>query len=106
MTSTSIVGLPRESRISRARTLSMTALVVKLMGSFSSADAGDRATDKPPAVPSDRLSAVGYCDAVSMKTNPRPERQQRLLTPRQIFTYLDRYVVGQERAKRTIAIAA
>jgi hypothetical protein len=38
--------LPRESRISRARTLSMTALVVKLMGSFSSADAGDRATDK------------------------------------------------------------
>ena len=41
-----------------------------------------------------------------MKTNPRPERQQRLLTPRQIFTYLDRYVVGQERAKRTVAIAA
>src|SRR4051812_39452138 len=41
-----------------------------------------------------------------MKTNPRPERQQRRLTPRQIFTYLDRYVVGQERAKRTIAIAA
>src|SRR4051812_11623428 len=60
MTSTSMVGLPRESRISRARTLSMTALVVKLMGSFSSADAGDRATDKTPAVPSDRLSAVGY----------------------------------------------
>jgi ATP-dependent Clp protease ATP-binding subunit ClpX len=41
----------------------------------------------------------------SMKTNPRPERQ-RLLTPRQIFAYLDRYVVGQERAKRTVAIAA
>ena len=43
-----------------------------------------------------------------MKANPQPERQQRLLTPRQIFTYLqaDRYVVGQERAKRTIAIAA
>src|SRR5436190_8277043 len=41
-----------------------------------------------------------------MKTNPRPERQQRRLTPRQIFTYLDRYVVGQERAKRTVAIAA
>ncbi|HVZ87091.1 MAG TPA: ATP-dependent Clp protease ATP-binding subunit ClpX [Polyangia bacterium] len=43
-----------------------------------------------------------------MKTNPRAERQQqqRLLTPRQIFTYLDRYVVGQERAKRTVAIAA
>ncbi len=40
-----------------------------------------------------------------MKTNPRAE-PKRLLTPRQIFTYLDRYVVGQERAKRTIAIAA
>jgi ATP-dependent Clp protease ATP-binding subunit ClpX len=40
-----------------------------------------------------------------MKTNPRPE-PKRLLTPRQIFNYLDRYVVGQERAKRTIAIAA
>src|SRR3954463_4445091 len=56
--------------------------------------------------PSDATSAVGYCGAASMKTNPRPERQQRRLTPRQIFTYLDRYVVGQERAKRTIAIAA
>src|SRR3954471_4238590 len=41
-----------------------------------------------------------------MKTNPRPERQQRRLTPRQIFEHLDRYVIGQERAKRTIAIAA
>ncbi|HLK91501.1 MAG TPA: ATP-dependent Clp protease ATP-binding subunit ClpX [Polyangia bacterium] len=40
-----------------------------------------------------------------MKTNPRPE-PKRLMTPRQIFNYLDRYVVGQERAKRTIAIAA
>jgi ATP-dependent Clp protease ATP-binding subunit ClpX len=40
-----------------------------------------------------------------MKTNPRPE-PKRLLTPRQIFSFLDRYVVGQERAKRTIAIAA
>jgi len=40
-----------------------------------------------------------------MKANPRPERRP-LLTPRQIYTYLDRYVVGQERAKRTVAIAA
>jgi ATP-dependent Clp protease ATP-binding subunit ClpX len=40
-----------------------------------------------------------------MKTSPRPERRP-LLTPRQIYTYLDRYVVGQERAKRTVAIAA
>ena len=49
--------------------------------------------------------AGGILRAVSMKTNPRPE-PKRLLTPRQIFSYLDRYVVGQERAKRTVAIAA
>jgi ATP-dependent Clp protease ATP-binding subunit ClpX len=41
-----------------------------------------------------------------MKTNPRTAERQPLLTPRQIFAYLDRYVVGQERAKRTVAIAA
>ena len=29
-----------------------------------------------------------------------------ILTPSQIFEHLDRYVVGQERAKRTVAIAA
>jgi ATP-dependent Clp protease ATP-binding subunit ClpX len=40
-----------------------------------------------------------------MKTTPRTERRP-LLTPRQIYAYLDRYVVGQERAKRTVAIAA
>src|ERR1051325_1349073 len=42
-----------------------------------------------------------------MKTNPRVDRAATALpTPRQIFDYLDRYVVGQERAKRTVAIAA
>jgi ATP-dependent Clp protease ATP-binding subunit ClpX len=41
-----------------------------------------------------------------MKTNPRTAERQPLQTPRQIFAYLDRYVVGQERAKRTVAIAA
>jgi ATP-dependent Clp protease ATP-binding subunit ClpX len=41
-----------------------------------------------------------------MKTSPRVAERQPLLTPRQIFAYLDRYVVGQERAKRTVAIAA
>ena len=42
-----------------------------------------------------------------MKTNPRVERPPAPLpTPRQIFDYLDRYVVGQDRAKRTVAIAA
>jgi ATP-dependent Clp protease ATP-binding subunit ClpX len=42
-----------------------------------------------------------------MKTNPRVERPAAPTpTPRQIFDYLDRYVVGQDRAKRTVAIAA
>jgi ATP-dependent Clp protease ATP-binding subunit ClpX len=41
-----------------------------------------------------------------MKTNPRVAERQQILTPRQIFDHLDRYVIGQERAKRTVAIAA
>jgi ATP-dependent Clp protease ATP-binding subunit ClpX len=41
-----------------------------------------------------------------MKAHPRPAAERQLLTPRQIFNYLDRYVVGQERAKRSVAIAA
>ena len=41
-----------------------------------------------------------------MKASPRVAEQRETLTPRQIFNYLDRYVVGQERAKRTVAIAA
>src|SRR4051812_45408592 len=42
-----------------------------------------------------------------MKPNPRVERSVTPIpTPRQIFDYLDRYVVGQDRAKRTVAIAA
>jgi ATP-dependent Clp protease ATP-binding subunit ClpX len=39
----------------------------------------------------------------SARTLPRPAR---LATPRQIFAHLDRYVVGQRRAKRAIAVAA
>jgi ATP-dependent Clp protease ATP-binding subunit ClpX len=42
-----------------------------------------------------------------MKPHPRVERPAAAPpTPRQIFEYLDRYVVGQDRAKRTVAIAA
>jgi ATP-dependent Clp protease ATP-binding subunit ClpX len=47
-----------------------------------------------------------------MKPQPRVAARQQeterpaILTPRQIFEYLDRYVIGQERAKRTVAIAA
>jgi ATP-dependent Clp protease ATP-binding subunit ClpX len=40
-----------------------------------------------------------------MKVYPRTG-EQALPTPREIFTHLDRYVIGQERAKRTVAIAA
>jgi ATP-dependent Clp protease ATP-binding subunit ClpX len=38
---------------------------------------------------------------------PHKSRSERLSpTPREIFAYLDSYVVGQERAKRAVAIAA
>jgi ATP-dependent Clp protease ATP-binding subunit ClpX len=40
-----------------------------------------------------------------MKTSPRTG-DRPLPTPRQIYEYLDRYVIGQERAKRTVAIGA
>jgi ATP-dependent Clp protease ATP-binding subunit ClpX len=41
----------------------------------------------------------------AMRVYPRTG-EQALPTPREIFTHLDRYVIGQERAKRTVAIAA
>jgi ATP-dependent Clp protease ATP-binding subunit ClpX len=42
-----------------------------------------------------------------MKASQSLIRSQRpTLTPREIFSYLDLYVVGQERAKRAVAIAA
>jgi ATP-dependent Clp protease ATP-binding subunit ClpX len=41
-----------------------------------------------------------------MKPTPRVTERREILTPRQIFAYLDRYVVGQDRAKRTVSIAA
>jgi ATP-dependent Clp protease ATP-binding subunit ClpX len=40
-----------------------------------------------------------------MKTSPRIG-DRPLPTPRQIYEYLDRFVIGQERAKRTVAIGA
>jgi ATP-dependent Clp protease ATP-binding subunit ClpX len=40
-----------------------------------------------------------------MKATPRVG-DRPLPTPRQIYDYLDRYVIGQDRAKRTVAIAA
>jgi ATP-dependent Clp protease ATP-binding subunit ClpX len=40
-----------------------------------------------------------------MKTSPRIG-DRPLPTPRQIFEYLDRFVIGQERAKRAVAIGA
>jgi ATP-dependent Clp protease ATP-binding subunit ClpX len=39
-----------------------------------------------------------------MRAYPRDEG--RTPTPREIFAHLDRYVIGQDRAKRTVAIAA
>ena len=41
---------------------------------------------------------------MGMRAYPRDEG--RAPTPREIFAHLDRYVIGQDRAKRTVAIAA
>jgi ATP-dependent Clp protease ATP-binding subunit ClpX len=41
---------------------------------------------------------------MGMRAYPRDEG--RTPTPREIFAHLDRYVIGQDRAKRTVAIAA
>ena len=38
-------------------------------------------------------------------TKARPE-EAPILTPRQLYEQLDRYVIGQERAKRAVAVAA
>ncbi len=40
-----------------------------------------------------------------MKTSPR-STSLAIPTPRQVYDYLNRYVIGQDRAKRTVAIAA
>src|SRR6266700_2792834 len=61
----------------------------------------------PPTGPNVADPLLRWDTAATMKTNPRVDRAAAALpTPRQIFDYLDRYVVGQERAKRTVAIAA
>ncbi len=42
-----------------------------------------------------------------MKTAPRSHpAERRALTPREIYGFLDAHVIGQERAKRTVSIAA
>lgn len=41
-----------------------------------------------------------------MRTSPRPDDLSALPTPREIFDRLSRFVIGQERAKRALAIAA
>jgi ATP-dependent Clp protease ATP-binding subunit ClpX len=45
-------------------------------------------------------------DRKGVKTSPRLGEVPQLLTPRRIFEQLSRWVVGQERAKRALAIAA
>ena len=41
-----------------------------------------------------------------MKSRTRRQTAPSLPTPRQIYEHLDRYVIGQERAKRVVSIAA
>jgi ATP-dependent Clp protease ATP-binding subunit ClpX len=52
---------------------------------------------------------VGLCQEVleedGIENTPRPEQRSRLLAPREIVEKLDEYVVGQQRAKKVLAVA-
>jgi ATP-dependent HslUV protease ATP-binding subunit HslU len=40
-----------------------------------------------------------------MEDNGNPETEQKVLTPREIVSELDKYIVGQDKAKRSVSIA-
>jgi ATP-dependent HslUV protease ATP-binding subunit HslU len=40
-----------------------------------------------------------------MKDNGNPETERKVLTPREIVSELDKYIVGQDKAKRSVSIA-
>ncbi|MBW1692285.1 MAG: ATP-dependent protease ATPase subunit HslU, partial [Deltaproteobacteria bacterium] len=40
-----------------------------------------------------------------MEDNGNPETKQKVLTPREIVSELDKYIVGQDKAKRSVSIA-
>ncbi|MBX6315070.1 MAG: ATP-dependent Clp protease ATP-binding subunit ClpX [Isosphaeraceae bacterium] len=48
---------------------------------------------------------VEVCDDIFEQHRPQIERLARLPTPRELVAHLDDYIIGQERVKRTLAVA-
>src|SRR5687768_7727723 len=84
-----MVGLPLESRISRASVATMAVM----MAESTSALAHRRSTGYDP-------------ENVKPSQKPFDKPTSPLATPREIYEHLDKYVIGQERAKRVVALAA
>jgi ATP-dependent Clp protease ATP-binding subunit ClpX len=70
--------------------------------------AAGRTTDRPaPAEPGPPAAPQVPSTAVAAGRPPaRPPKPRLGLTPRAIYEFLDQHLIGQERAKRAIAIAA
>src|SRR3954462_1023304 len=60
----------------------------------------------PPSMPKDGLERRSLGPSASGPRQKAPREELRMLTPRQIFEHLDRYVIGQRAAKRAVATAA
>jgi len=59
-----------------------------------------------PSMPKDGPERRSLGPAAGGPRQKAPREELRLLTPRQIFEHLDRYVIGQRAAKRAVATAA
>ena len=59
-----------------------------------------------PKEPGDKPRTASTSGGGARRTPPPRSEEIRLLTPRQIFDHLDRFVIGQTAAKRAVATAA
>jgi ATP-dependent Clp protease ATP-binding subunit ClpX len=48
---------------------------------------------------------VRACSDIFRKHEPKPELLEDLPTPRQLVSHLDEYIIGQDRVKKTLAVA-
>ena len=59
-------------------------------------------SERPERKPAEKLTP----SPGGPRSRPAPKEEPRVLTPRQIYEHLDRFVIGQVQAKRAIATAA
>jgi ATP-dependent Clp protease ATP-binding subunit ClpX len=48
---------------------------------------------------------AGTCDSIFKQHERKSEQLEKLPTPRELVSHLDEYIIGQERVKRTLAVA-